>query len=435
MLDLKMIRTQPDVVRQALTDRGGRALPALEELLALDAEARSVNAELEPLRARRNKAADEVGRLKRDKKDASELLKEMEELKARMKDLEARSAEVEAKVAVALLGLPNLPEASVPRGKGAEENVEVRTWGTPARFSFPAKDHHVIGESLGILDFTRAVKLSGARFSLSAGSGARLERALINFMLDLHTREHGYVEVCPPYLVTRQTMTGTGQLPKFADELYATDDDLFLIPTAEVPLTNLYRDELLDDARLPRALCAYTACFRREAGTYGKDTRGLIRNHQFDKIELVRFARPEDSAKELELLTGHAEEVLKRLGLPYRVMALCTGDMGFSSAKTYDLEVWMPGDRVEGGGVGRWREISSCSTFTDFQARRIGLRYKKADGSRALLHTLNGSGVAVGRTLAAVLENYQSEDGTVTVPDALRPYMGGMERLTLEKPL
>ncbi|HNC73382.1 MAG TPA: serine--tRNA ligase, partial [Elusimicrobiota bacterium] len=359
--------------------------------------------------------------------DATALLKEMEELKTRLKGLDDRTAAAQARVDEKVLGLPNLPHPSVPVGADAGQNREIRRWGEPKKFPFKPRDHQDIGEKLGVLDMARAAKLSGARFALLSGAGAKMERALIHFMLDLHTGVHGYTEIFPPFLVTRQTMTGTGQLPKFADELYATkDDDLFLIPTAEVPLTNLYRDEPLDEATLPRALCAYTACFRREAGSYGKDTRGLIRNHQFNKIELVRFVRPEDSLAELEKLTGHAEEVLKRLGLPYRVMELCTGDLGFSSAKTYDLEVWLP---AENGGQGAYREISSCSTFTDFQARRIGLRYKKSDGSRALMHTLNGSGVAVGRTLAAVLENYQDADGSVAVPEALRTLMG-IDRLS-----
>ncbi len=427
MLDIKRVRSDPDGVRSALTNRGGRFLPKFEELLTLDSALRSVQAEVEPLRARRNQAADEIGRLKREKKDAAPLLKEMEELKERMKTLEARTAESDAAVQAALLELPNIPLASVPPGRGAEDNREVRRWGIPRSFGFKPKDHQELGEKLGMMDFTRSAKISGARFALLTGVGARLERALINFMLDMHTTEHGYTEVFPPFLVTRQTMTGTGQLPKFADELYATkDDDLFLIPTAEVPLTNLYRDEALDESSLPRALCAYTACFRRESGSYGKDTRGLTRNHQFNKIELVRFVRPEESEAELERLTAHAEAVLQRLELPYRVMALCAGDLGFSSAKTYDLEVWAPG---ENGGKGQWREISSCSTFTDFQARRIGLRYKKPDGSRALLHTLNGSGVAVGRTMAALLENFQEEDGSVAIPSALRPYLNHLDRI------
>lgn len=427
MLDIKFLRNDPESVRRALQNRGGRYVPALEDLLAADAEWKAANGESEPLRARRNQAADEMGRLKREKKDATALLKEMEELKTRLKGLDEKTAAAQARVDEKVLGLPNLPHPSVPVGADAGQNREIRRWGEPKKFPFKPRDHQDIGEKLGVLDMARAAKLSGARFALLSGAGAKMERALIHFMLDLHTGVHGYTEIFPPFLVTRQTMTGTGQLPKFADELYATkDDDLFLIPTAEVPLTNLYWDEPLDEATLPRALCAYTACFRREAGSYGKDTRGLIRNHQFNKIELVRFVRPEDSLAELEKLTGHAEEVLKRLGLPYRVMELCTGDLGFSSAKTYDLEVWLP---AENGGQGAYREISSCSTFTDFQARRIGLRYKKSDGSRALMHTLNGSGVAVGRTLAAVLENYQDADGSVAVPEALRTLMG-IDRLS-----
>ena len=427
MLDIKFLRNDPESVRRALQNRGGRYVPALEDLLAADAEWKAANGESEPLRARRNQAADEMGRLKREKKDATALLKEMEELKTRLKGLDEKTAAAQARVDEKVLGLPNLPHPSVPVGADAGQNREIRRWGEPKKFPFKPRDHQDIGEKLGVLDMARAAKLSGARFALLSGAGAKMERALIHFMLDLHTGVHGYTEIFPPFLVTRQTMTGTGQLPKFADELYATkDDDLFLIPTAEVPLTNLYRDEPLDEATLPRALCAYTACFRREAGSYGKDTRGLIRNHQFNKIELVRFVRPEDSLAELEKLTGHAEEVLKRLGLPYRVMELCTGDLGFSSAKTYDLEVWLP---AENGGQGAYREISSCSTFTDFQARRIGLRYKQSDGSRALMHTLNGSGVAVGRTLAAVLENYQDADGSVAVPEALRTLMG-IDRLS-----
>ncbi len=425
MLDIKLIRTQPETVRKALENRGGRYLPALEDLLSVDGAFRAVQKELEPLQARRNKAADEIGRLKREKKDASALLKEMEDAKASIKALEEKGSALQAKLDEALLSLPNVPDASVPVGKTAAENPVVREWGDKPPFSFLPKDHQEVGEKLGIFDFARAAKLSGARFSLLIGWGARLERALIQFMLDLHTKEHGYTEVLPPYLVTRETMTGTGQLPKFAEELYATQDDLFLIPTAEVPVTNIYRDETLAEASLPKALCAYTACFRREAGTYGKDTRGLIRNHQFNKIELVRFCRPEDHLQELEKLTGHAQEVLKRLGLAHRVVSLVTGDLGFSSAKTYDLEVWMPGDRgPDPKNPGSYREISSCSTFTDFQARRIGARIKRADGGKALACTLNGSGVAVGRTMAAVLENFQQADGSVLLPEVLRPYVG-----------
>jgi seryl-tRNA synthetase len=423
MLDIKLLRHDPEKVRRALMSRGGRYVPALEEALVLDTRWRAVTAQADPLRARRNQADDEMGRLKREKKDASALLAEMETLKTNVKGLEEQARDLEAKVQEALLGLPNPPDASVPGGKDAAANRVVRQWGESRNFSFKPKDHQTLGEALGILDMGRGATLAGARFALLMGKGARLERALINFMLDLHTGEHGYTEVFPPFLVNRATMTGTGQLPKFAEELYACPaDDLFLIPTAEVPLTNLYRDEVLDEKDLPRALCAYTACFRREAGSYGKDTRGLIRNHQFNKIELVRFARPEDSAAELEKLTAHAEAVLRLLELPYRVVELCAGDLGFAAAKTYDIEVWMPSENA-------WREISSCSTFTDFQARRIGIKVKRADGSKALLHTLNGSGVAVGRTLAAVLENFQAEDGTVALPSALREGMR-TDRLT-----
>jgi seryl-tRNA synthetase len=429
MLDIKLLRSNPDAVRDGLKRRGGRYLPALEELLTADGEWRKLNAEADELRAKRNRSADEVGRLKKEKKDASALIKEMESVKARLKELEEKAGALDAKLKDGLLNIPNLPDGSVTVGKDPSENRALREWG--GRPAVPnARDHQDVGEALGILDFARAAKLSGARFALLVGDGARLERALVQFMLDLHVREHGYTEVFPPFLVNRATMTGTGQLPKFEEELYACkEDDLFLIPTAEVPVTNLFRDEVLDEVALPRALCAYTACFRREAGTYGKDTRGLIRNHQFNKVELVRFCRPEDSLKELELLTGHAEEVLKRLELPYRVLELCTGDLGFSSAKTYDLEVWMPGDRrpAETGKaqeVGGYREISSCSTFTDYQSRRIGIQMKRKDGGRALPHTLNGSGVAIGRTMAAILENFQQPDGSVAVPKALRPYFG-----------
>jgi seryl-tRNA synthetase len=425
MLDIKLLRANPDAVRQGLQARGGRYLPALEELLKTDAEWRKLNASADELRAKLNKMGEEVGRLKREKQDASAAMAGANEIKENLKGLGEQLSALEAKLREGLLSVPNLPDASVAAGKDASENKPVREWGQKPAFAFKPKE---VGESLGILDFARAAKLSGARFALAVGDGARLERALVQFMLDLHVNQHGYTEVFPPFLVTRQTMTGTGQLPKFEEELYALrDDDLFLIPTAEVPVTNLYRDEVLDEASLPRALCAYTACFRREAGSYGKDTRGLIRNHQFNKVELVRFVRPEDSLKELEALTGHAEEVLKRLELPYRVLALCTGDLGFSSAKTYDLEVWMAGENA-------YREISSCSTFTDYQSRRIGIQMKRKDGGRALPHTLNGSGVAVGRTVAALLENGQQADGSVLLPKALHSYMG-TDRLVRKKGL
>ncbi len=418
MLDIKLIRDNPELVRKGLQDRGGRYIPDLEQVIAKDKEWRELITQLDELRARRNKAADEIGRLKREKGDATALLKEMEAVKAGMKEKEEAERVLKNAVDMLLLSIPNIPDPSVPVGKSADQNKVVREHGTKPQFSFKAKDHHELGVNLGIFDFELATKLSGARFSLYKGAGARLERAIANFMLDLHTKEHGYMEVATPYLVTGQTMTNTGQLPKFAEELYkCAEDDLYLIPTSEVALANLLRDTALDEDKLPIAVTALTPCFRREAGTYGKDTRGLIRNHQFDKVELVRFCKMEDSLKEHELLTKHAEEVLKRLELPYRVVALCTGDMGFSSAKTYDLEVWMPGENV-------WREISSCSTCTDFQSRRMDFKVITKDKKRVLGCTLNGSGLAVGRTLAAVLENGQQVDGSIKIPKALQSFFG-----------
>ncbi len=417
MLDIKLIRENPDMVRTGLQNRGGKAIPDLEKILVKDKEWRDVLQSLDQMRAKRNAAADEIGKLKREKKDASQLIQEMETLKSTMKEKEDLERTLKAETENLLLSVPNIPDASVPIGKGAEDNKVVREWGTKPSFAFKAKDHHDIGTGLGIMDFEKATQLSGARFSLIKGLGARLERSIANFMLDLHTKEHGYTEVIPPYLVNGKTMTNTGQLPKFAEELYkCAEDDLYLIPTSEVALANMVRESAIDEKQLPIGVTALTPCFRREAGTYGKDTRGLIRNHQFDKVELVRFCRMEDSLSELEKLTKHAEEVLKRLEIPYRVMALCTGDMGFSSAKTYDLEVWMPGENV-------WREISSCSTCTDFQARRMDFKVLK-DKKREMGCTLNGSGLAVGRTLAAVLENYQEADGSVRIPKALQSYMG-----------
>lgn len=417
MLDVKIIRDDPDHVRQSLQHRGGRSLPDLETALELDSKWRSVLMSLEEIRAERNKAADEIGRLKREKKDASALLAKMETLKADFKRLEDEERGLKTEAEAALLTLPNLPDAGVPVGMPPDGNQVVREWGAPPAFSFQPKDHHDIGTKLGLLDFEAGAKLSGARFTLFAGLGARLERAIANFMLDLHTKEHGYREIAPPYLVTRESMTNTGQLPKFEEELYrCKDDELYLIPTSEVSLANLMKGVAIAESELPLGVTAFTPCFRREAGSYGKDTRGLIRNHQFDKVELVRFCRMEDSLKELELLTSHAEEVLKRLEIPYRVVSLCTGDIGFAAAKTYDLEVWMPGE-------GAWREISSCSTCGDFQARRMGFKVK-SEKKRALGCTLNGSGLAVGRTLAAILENYQNDDGSVRVPKALQSYVG-----------
>lgn len=425
MLDIKLIREKPDLVKAGLKNRGGRSLPDFEAAINKDKEWRGVLTELESLRARRNKSADEIGRLKKEKKDASKLLASMEALKKDYKELEEKERDVKLQTEALLLGLPNVPDASVPVGASADKNKVVREGGAKPRFSFKPKDHHDLGTQLGLLHLETAAKLSGARFSILSGAGAKLERAIANFMVDLHTSEHGYREVLPPFLVSKETMTGTGQLPKFADELYkCADDDLYLIPTSEVSLANLYRDLVLDESDLPMAVTALTPCFRREAGSYGKDTRGLIRNHQFDKVELVRVCRLEDSLSELENLTSHAEEVLKRLGIPYRVVALCTGDMGFAASKTYDLEVWMPGESA-------WREISSCSTCGDFQARRINFKVTK-DKKREFGCTLNGSGLAVGRTLAAVLENYQDTDGSVRVPAALQKYMG-IDKITEEK--
>jgi seryl-tRNA synthetase len=418
MIDIKLIRDNADAVRAAYVNRGGKSLPDLEQVIERDKEWRGVVSQLDELRARRNKSADEVGRLKREKADVSTLLKEMESVKVAMKELEEKERVIKASVDMLMLSLPNIPDASVPVGRSADDNRVVRQHGAIPAFTFKPKDHHEVGVNLGILDFDIAAKLSGARFSLYKGAGARMERAIANFMLDLHTKEHGYTEVTPPYLVTGATMTNTGQLPKFAEDLYkCADEDLYLIPTSEVALANMLAQTALDEDKLPMAVTAFTPCFRREAGSAGKDTRGLIRNHQFDKVELVRFCKMEDSIKEHELITRHAEEVLKRLELPYRVLALCTGDMGFSSAKTYDLEVWMPGDNI-------WREISSCSTCTDFQARRMDFKIVTKDKKRLLGCTLNGSGLAVGRTLAAILENYQQADGSVRVPKVLQPYFG-----------
>lgn len=416
MLDIKLIRDQFDVVRQGLSNRGGRSLPDLEKVVAKDKEWREVLNALEALRAKRNAAADEIGKLKKEKKDASDLIKGMESVKAEMKEKEERERVLKDEVEALLLTLPNIPDATVPVGRAAEDNKVVRESGTKPAMGFKPKDHHELGTSLGILDFETATNLSGARFTLYKGAGARLERAIANFMLDLHTKEHGYTEMGTPYLVTGKSMTNTGQLPKFEEELYKTQDDLYLIPTSEVALANLLRDRAVEEPKLPVAVTALTPCFRREAGSYGKDTRGVIRNHQFDKVELVRFCRMEDSLTELEKLTSHAEEVLKRLELPYRVLALCTGDMGFASAKTYDLEVWLPGENT-------WREISSCSTCGDFQARRMDFKVVK-DKKRSFGCTLNGSGLAVGRTLAAVLENGQQADGTIRIPKALQPFFG-----------
>ena len=423
MIDVRLLRQDPAGVRTALLRRGDDSVgQAVDAVLELDRGWRTVVAEAEKLRAERNAETEEVARRKRAKAPADELLTSLKQSAERAKALDAETRLLEDQLRDALLRLPNIPHSAAPSG-GAAANRLVRTWGEPPALGFAAKPHWELGEALGILDLTRGAKLTGSGFPVFSGAGARLVRALINFMLDLHTREHGYLEIAPPYLVNRATLTGTGQLPKFEEDLYASPrDDLFLIPTAEVPVTNLHRDEILDAAALPAAFVAYTPCFRREAGAAGKDTRGLLRVHQFDKVELVRLCRPEASEAEHKLLTGHAEAVLQRLELPYRVVELAAGDTGFSAARTYDLEVWA-------AGVGAWLECSSSSTFTDFQARRANIRYRPAAGAKPeFVHTLNASGVAFARTIAALLENNQSADGSIRLPEALVPYMGA-ERL------
>jgi seryl-tRNA synthetase len=422
MLSRDLIRDDSDKVRQALAGRNVD-LSLLDTWLRLDTERRTDLVEVEELKRQRNEASRAIGKVKQQGGDAEEAIAAVGRLKARIEELEARLAAIEPEMSGIELSLPNLPGPGVPVGKDEAANRCERTVGTPRAFSFEPKAHWDLGPALGILDFERGAKVTGARFTVSFGAGARLERALISFMLDLHTREHGYREVLPPFIVNRESLTGTGQLPKFEQDLFHLEGfPYYLVPTAEVPLTNLHRDEILDEAQLPVRYTAYTPCFRSEAGSYGKDVRGLIRQHQFNKVELVQLTAPEKSFEALEELTGHAEKVLQLLGLPYRVMTLSTGDMGFSAARTYDLEVWLPGQNA-------YREISSCSNCTDFQARRANLRYRGAGGKPRLLHTLNGSGLAVGRTLIAILENYQEADGSVTVPEALRPYTGGLERI------
>jgi len=427
MLDLRWVVENRAAVEQMLADRGGTLDLSRGDPWALDGERRALLQKVEQLRHRQKVCGEEIARRGRAREDAADLKAEMKGVSDEIKTLEARLAEVEEAIRQALLVIPNVPDASVPRGADASANVEVRRVGEPPRFQFKPRPHFEIGPDLGIVDFERAAKISGARFAVQMGAGARLERALVDFMLDLHTRERGYTEVVPPYLVTPDTMLRTGQLPKFEGDLFKTrtgDRDLFLIPTAEVPLTALHGDEILEATDVPKHYVSFTPCFRSEAGSYGKDVRGLIRQHQFHKVELVKLATPETGMAELESMVGDAEEVLKRLGLAYRVMLLCTGDMGFNSAKTYDLEVWLPGQDA-------YREISSCSTCSDFQARRGNLRYRpEPKGKPRFLHTLNGSGLAVGRTLVAILENYQQADGSVLVPEVLRPYMGGLERIT-----
>lgn len=433
MLDLKMIRANQEMVRQALNRRGETV--ALDAFLEQDAKRRELLVESERLKGQRNSVSQEIARLKKEcdqdvtrqqkiETRIEDMRRQMREVSERIKELDAQIAEIETGLRQQLLRIPNLPHETVPDGVSDQDNQVVRYWGEPRRFDFPPRPHWEIGEELDILDFVRGGKVTGSRFSFSKGLGARLERALINFMLDLHTRAHGYTEVFPPFMVHRHSMVGTGQLPKFEEEAFKVEGtDYFLIPTAEVPVTNLYREEILSEEDLPIYHVAYSACFRAEAGAAGRDTRGLIRQHQFNKVELVKFTKPQESYAELEKLTRDAEEVLELLELPYRVVALCAGDLGFSAAKTYDLEVWLPSSN-------NYREISSCSNFEDYQARRANIRYRdQGRGKVSFVHTLNGSGIAVGRTVAAILENYQEEDGSVTIPEALRDYMDGIESI------
>jgi len=422
MLDIRFLRENLTEVEKRLALRGGNI--GLPEFRMLDEDRRRLIADVERLKQRRNAASEEIATLKKEKKDVSRLLEEMQHVSSEIKELDEGLKGKEEMLEKFLLNLPNIPHPSVPSGKTTEDNVEIRKAGSLPNFIFTPREHSEIGERLGILDFERGGKLAGARFTLYKGAGALLERALINFMLDVHTRENGYTEVLPPFMVNRACMTGTGQLPKFEEDLFKIEGwEHFLIPTAEVPVTNVHRDEILREGDLPLYYTACTPCFRKEAGSYGKDVKGLIRQHQFNKVELVKFVKPETSYEELEKLTRDAEKILQRLGLAYRVVSLCAGDLGFASAKTYDIEVWLPGQA-------RYREISSCSNFEDFQARRANIKYKPKDGGKpAYVHTLNGSGLAVGRTVVAILENYQQDDGSVMIPEALRPYMGGVERI------
>jgi len=415
MLDIRRVCENIDAVAEALSHRSGNY--DVSGIRELDAKRRATIQKVESLKAERNKATESIARLKREKQDASEAIAQSKKLGDEIKALDTELAETENAIRAILLNIPNIPHSSTPIGSSDADNVEQRRVGTPREFEFTPLAHWELGEKLGILDPITAAKITGTRFTVYKGLGARLERAIGNFMLDLHT-QNGYTEVFPPFMVNRDSMTGTGQLPKFEEDAFAVkNNDYFLVPTAEVPVTNMHRGEILDGKKLPIYYCAYTACFRAEAGSAGRDTRGLIRQHQFNKVELVKFSKPETSYEELESLTHEAELVLQKLGLPYRVVALCTGDIGFSSAKTYDIEVWMP-------SYNRYVEISSCSDFEDFQARRMNIKYRDEKGKTQLVHTLNGSGLAIGRTTAAILENFQNADGTVTIPEALRPYMG-----------
>src|SRR5208282_2675132 len=426
MLDLNFVRDNLPLVEEKLRQRGMDPLAVLKDFSEVDTLRRQAITEAETGKAQRNKASEDIAKLKKAGQDASAAMELTKQMRERIQTLEKTASDLDNRLRDILAGIPNLPHASVPVGHSADDNVEVRRWGAPPKFDFAPKPHWELGAELGVLDMERAVKLTGARFAVYWDLGAKLERALANFMLDLHTREHGYTEVLPPYLVNSESMYGTGQLPKFAADLFRVphgEKDLWLISTAEVPVTNLYRDEILDAARLPISLTAYSPCFRSEAGSYGKDVRGIIRQHQFQKVELVKFSRPENSYEEHEKLTRNAETVLQKLGLHYRTMALCTGDMSASSAKTYDIEVWLPGQQL-------FREISSCSNFESYQARRANIRYRPEGKNKTEhVHTLNGSGLAVGRTWVAIVENYQQADGSVVIPEVLRPYIGA-ERIT-----
>jgi seryl-tRNA synthetase len=426
MLDIKFLRQNIELVRTKLRERGQEI--DLDQFVALDAKRRDILQDVEGLRNERNTVSKEVGERKKKKLDAADLIARMAEVSTRIKELDETLKETDDALQGIVMTIPNMPHESVVFGRGSEDNPVIRYWGEKPKFAFTPKPHWEIGEDLNILDFARGAKITGARFTLYRGAGAAMERAIINFMLDLHTSVHGYTEILPPFMANSASMTGTGQLPKFAEDLFKVDKtDYYLIPTAEVPVTNIHRDEILNEQDLPVYYVAYSPCFRSEAGSYGKDTRGLIRQHQFNKVEMVKFATPETSYDELEKLTLNAEEVLKRLNIPFRTVSLCSADLGFSSAKTYDVEAWLPGQDT-------YREISSCSNFEDFQSRRAAIRFRRAEGGRVeFAHTLNGSGLAVGRTLVAVLENYQQADGSVVVPEALRPYMRGLERITSSK--
>jgi seryl-tRNA synthetase len=424
MLDIKYLRQNIELVHRKMDERGQKI--DFDRFLSLDAKRRDILQAVETLRNERNSVSKQVGELKKKKEDASELIAKMGDVSAKIKEYDESLRVTEEELNAFVMIVPNIQHESVPQGGGSDDNAVVRTWGEKPVFCFEPKQHFDLGENLNILDFARGAKITGARFTLYRGAGAQLERAITNFMLDLHTGNHGYTEVFTPFMVNAESMTGTGQLPKFKEDLFKIEGmEYYLIPTAEVPVTNIYRDEILEEDKLPVYLVAYSACFRAEAGSYGKDTRGLIRQHQFNKVEMVKFSKPETSYDELEKLTANAEEVLKRLGIPFRTVCLCTADLGFSSAKTYDVEAWLPGQNT-------YREISSCSNFEDFQARRAAIRYRRKDNGKVeFVHTLNGSGLAVGRTVVAVMENYQQADGSIIVPEALRPYMRGLERITL----